>query len=209
MSNEVMDPKANLQFCEDTIKMVVQVNIGYVVVAKRLAEIAERRLYAPRWESFDEFTMECIKESKGKVNTLMNIYRKFVVQGEIAEDEVGSVGWTILGKALPLIHDKKDAEYWLEQAQEQTPSNFNRMIKEHKTGKDMTKCQHDDTYMLRVCNTCKDKWEVHDITTFAEMNLYEAMEEAGIDCTFNDAKEVFKKLAEKAYEAGEPVHDSD
>lgn len=92
MSTEIMNPKQNLKFCEDTIKMVVQVNIGYVVVAKRLAEIAERRLYAPQWESFDEFTMECIKESKGKVNTLMNIYRKFVKEGEIAEDEVGSVG---------------------------------------------------------------------------------------------------------------------
>lgn len=209
MTKALTNQADNIKYCEDTIKMVVQANLAYIITAKRLAEIAEKRLYMPKWESFDEFTMECLKESKGKVNTLMNIYRKFVVQGEIPEKEVSEVGWTILGKALPLIHDKKDAEHWLEQAKEQTPSNFNRMIKEAKTGKDMTSCEHRDTYMLKVCNDCHDKWEIHDVAAITELDVYQALEQNGIEITIGEAKKVFEALTKKAYETAESIQSDD
>lgn len=200
MTREITNPQENLKFCEDTIKMVVQANLAYIITAKRLEEIASKRLYLPRWESFDDFAMECLKESKGKVNTLLNIYRKFVIQGEMKEVEVSEVGWTILGKALPLIHSKEDAHHWLEQAKEQTPSNFNRMVKEAKTGKDMTTCEHKDKYMLEVCNDCKDNWEIHDIAAFKVEDLQWAIEyETGQEVTYSEAEKIFKLLTKKAY----------
>lgn len=210
MTREITNPEENIKFCEDTIQMVVKANLAYIITAKRLSEIAEKRLYLPKWESFDEFAMECLKESKGKVNTLLNIYRKFVVQGELPEADVSEVGWTILGKALPLVHSKEDAQHWLEQAKEQTPSNFNRMVKEAKTGKSMTECEHKDTYLLQVCNDCKDKWEVHDIAGFKVEDLQWAIEyETGQEVTYSEAERIFKLLAEHAYkrphEAAESV----
>lgn len=209
MTKALTNQADNIKYCEDTIKMVVQANLAYIITAKRLAEIAEKRLYMPKWESFDEFTMECLKESKGKVNTLMNIYRKFVIQGELPEEKVSEVGWTILGKALPLIHSKDDAEHWLEQAKEQTPSNFTRMVKEAKTGKSMTTCKHENTYTLKVCEDCKDKWEVYDIAAITELDVYQALEENGIEITITEAKKVFETLTKKAYETAESIQSDD
>lgn len=205
MTKEItINSQKNIKFCEDTIQMVVKANLAYIITAKRLAEIFDKRLYLPKWESFDEFTMECLKESKGKVSTLMNIYKKFVIEGEISEAQVSEVGWTILGKALPLVKTKDDAEHWLEQAKEQTPSNFTRMIKEAKTGKDMTQCEHKDTFMLKICNDCKDRWEIFDVAGIDAIKLQQAIEDGcGIEITYGEAQQVLKQLVDVAYETKE------
>jgi len=209
MSKAIIKKEDNIQYCEDTIKMVVQANLAYIITAKRLSQIAEERLYMPKWDSFDEFAMDCMKESKGKINTLMNIYRKFVIQGEMKEEKVSKVGWTVLGKALPLIHSKEDARHWLQSAEDQMPSDYNRMIKEAKTGKDMTACEHKDTYKLEVCNDCKDKWEVFDVASITELDIYHATEKAGLEITIGEAQTIFKALVTKAYETEESIPSED
>lgn len=210
MTKALTTQEQNIKFCEDTIEMVTKANLAYIITAKRLADIAEQRLYLPKWESFDEFAMECMKESKGKINTLINIYRKFVLEGEIKEETVSEVGWTILGKALPLVKDKDDATHWFEAARDQRPSDFNRMVKEAKTGKSMTTCEHKDTYQLQVCNHCKDKWQIFDVAGITELDVYYAVEYAlGQEITIGEAKTLFEALVSKAYETQESIPTED
>lgn len=208
---EIINANENIKFCEDTMKMMVQANIAYIITAKRLAEIAEKRLYLPKWESFDEFTMECIKESKGKTNELMNIYRKYVVMGEIPEETVGEVPWTVLRQTLPLVKTKNDAEYWLEQATTLTPSDFKKTMQESKSGKKMSECKHEKKYFLEICENCKQSHEVYDIAAFNETDLQAAIEEgAGIEVTYGEAQSIFKALARQSYaRSEESIHETE
>lgn len=161
MKHELLAPikteEQKLNFCEETIGMNVNLSMGYILLAKRLHAIRAEKLYEPQWSSFMEFAMEMKDIAYTKVSRLCSVYQKYVIDLQIPEEEVAKVGWTILDRARRVIKTREEAMQFIESPL--TRSDLEKEITEKETGKDMTQCKHEDTYLVRVCRECKDKWE--------------------------------------------------
>lgn len=209
MKGEITNPIQNSTYCDETINLLAQAQVAYLVLAKRLHEIKTRKLYLPRWETFQDFCMEMNELSTSQVSRLIGIREKFMLNAGIGEDELSQAGWTKVAMTLPLVNTKDEAIHWLEKAKTLTRSDLAREIKEFKTGKNMAECEHEKTYLVRICEECGDKRAEYDIATINTILLQEALEEVGQEMTYSEVERVLKIMAEKAYETGESVHDSD
>lgn len=196
---EIQNPQANLKFCQETVAIAIKSNLGMLTVAKRLAEIRDKRLYEPNWSSFDEFTMDAIKYSKGTVSEIINIHKKYVESG-IPEDRVATIPWSVLARTLPLVKTKNDAEYWIDVLETSMPSHARQMIKDAKTGVDSIVCDHKNMIRLAKCEHCGYTHQVFDDLMKGKENEYavrlqEAMDRTqGIEITYREALAIINDI---------------
>lgn len=201
MSKQIINQEENVKFCEETIKMFAQAQFMFIVLGKRLQDIRDNHRYAPQYGSFREFCLEMNEMSISQISRLIGIHEKFVLGAGIDEQELGEAGWTKLAMTLPFVRTNDEAQYWAGQAKEQTKSGLSKMIKELKTGVDMAKCQHKDTYLLKVCNICHDRWEEHDLTLINAKDIQTVLVRMGIDCDDEEASKILKELVKLSHVA--------
>lgn len=210
MTKEITNPIKNSQYCDETISLLAKAQVAYLVLAQRLHEIKNKKLYLPRWETFQDFCMEMNELSTSQVSRLIGIHEKFTLQAGVTDEELSEAGWTKVAMTLPIVNTKDEAIHWLEKAKTLTRSDLAREIKEFKTGKNMADCEHEKTYLVRICEECGDKRAEYDIATINPIGLQAALEEVlGQEVTYSEAERVFKAMADKAYETGESVPDTD
>lgn len=152
----------NLKYCNDTIEIKEDIETSYIDLAEHLYNIKEHNIFMGQWESFEEFSME-LKMSSNMVNKLMQMYKLLILGFGMTHKQILTAGgWSSIQEVLPVITDKKTAIKWLQNAGTLTRSDLRKMLRELKTGIDMTKCKHPDTYLIRICKTCGDKHQVFE-----------------------------------------------
>lgn len=147
----------NLKYCNDTLDLKKEIEGNFIYLAERLHTIKQHNLFEPQWSSFLEFCFE-MRISQNMANKLMQIYEVFILGYGFKPEEITTVGgWGTLQEILPMVKTKKDAVHWMKEASILTVSDLRKNIREERTGIDMAKCKHSNSYVVRICKDCGDK----------------------------------------------------
>jgi hypothetical protein len=157
MRNEIL----KLNYCHKALELKKDIEFSYLKLAEMLYNIQLEKLYEPQWSSWLEFCME-LRLSKATVSKLMGIYQIFILKYGFEREEVTVVGWTLLAETLPHIKKKSDAIKWLRNASSLSREHLKKEVVEAKTNVKMYECKHKDTYTIRICRDCKEKWQDED-----------------------------------------------
>lgn len=207
---EVSNAQENALFCEDTIKMLTKTQVAYLVLAKRLEEIKVKKLYLPKWQSFQEFCMEMNELSTTQVSRLLSIREKFIKLGGIEEEKLGEAGWTKLAMTLPYVKTADEASHWFERAKTLTRTDLQREIKELQTGKSMATCDHEKSYLVSICEDCGDKRRVYDIAILEPQAVKKAIETyLGIEVGDYQLGKIVEDITVNAYETAKSLQSGD
>lgn len=152
-----------IDFCEHTIVFKHYIETQYLEFAAQLKNIRDDKLYAGRWESFEDFLADpTMAMDKGTASKMISIHERFVLEYKIPTQKIAQVGgWSKVAEILPVIKDKKSAIKWLEQAASLSQSDLRKEIKEEKTGIKMSECEHKDFYLVKICRKCGDRIQDH------------------------------------------------
>ena len=163
MNKQLTKERANLDFCRQTISLKENIERTFIELGRRLHKIREERLYEPFYDSFNLYCYE-LKLSQSTISKLVNIYKVFILEYGFAPSRLMKAGgWAVVAETLPVVHSKKDAEEFLENAETMTLSDMRRTVKEKKLGVDQRTCDHkDDSYDLRICRKCGDRQTLRD-----------------------------------------------
>lgn len=152
----------NLQYCQDALALKKNIEVDFLSLGEYLYNIKEHNLFDPQWGSFLEFCDE-LKMSQNTVNKLIQIHETFILGYGFSVDQISTVGgWGALQEILPMVKSKKDAVRWLKEASLLTSSDLRKNIREEKTGVDMARCRHKDSYIIRICRTCGDRMQLDE-----------------------------------------------
>jgi hypothetical protein len=150
----------NLDYCNEALKIEYNLRKGFLVLAEYLYTIRKDELHKPQWETFYEYCLEFKELSPSKISKLISVYEKFIIEFGFPRGNIQGVGWTQLYAIISRCNTKKGALEWLELAKTLTRNDLNRSLIEEKTGVDMSKCKHQDSYIIRICRTCGNKEQV-------------------------------------------------
>lgn len=152
----------NLAYCNSALALKKDIETIYLTLGEYLYNIKQGELYRPQWDSWEVFYAE-LKMSQNMVNKLIKIYELFVLTYHFKEEEVITAGgWTIIQEILPVIENKEEAVKWLETAKTLTREDLRKEVKEAKTGIEMRRCAHKNTYLIKICRDCGNKEEVYE-----------------------------------------------
>jgi len=163
MGGGKLSEQQNKKYCDQTLELEEGVRTVYMLLAERLYNIKNDRLYEPAWSSWYEFTMEFKDLSPASISKLISVYELFVLQYGFKQKELAKAGgWTKLYNIMKRIHSKADAENWLEKAETLSRQDLEKELVIAKTGIEMSECGHTDTYLVRVCRGCGLKVEEYE-----------------------------------------------
>lgn len=149
-------------YCQQTIALKHRLEGSFLALGERLMKIKVDCLYEGQWDDFEAFLDE-IKLSTSTANRLIQIYEKFILEFKCAPARLAEAGgWTVVSDILPLAKDKKSADHWLDRAKTLTRTDLRRDLTEARTKKEMAKCKHEDTYLIRVCRDCGLRERVYE-----------------------------------------------
>lgn len=199
----------NGEYCQETLELFTKMQIGYLALAARLHKIKNERLYQPTWDSFQSYCMEMSEMSISTVSRLVNLQQKLVLDSGIPESDISEAGWSKVAMALPIIHTADEAKFWVEKAKVLSKTDFSRELKEFKTGRQMKDCEHLESYLVRYCPDCKDKWREYDVATINDERVKAALDRAGIAFKDEQVVSFLKELSELAYAAEKSIQSGD
>lgn len=156
MSKEIIKP---LEFCAHTIAFKHFIETQWLELAGQLKQIRDKELFKGRWESFEDFLGDpTMAMDKGTASKMINIYEKFILEYHIKESRIAQVGgWAKVAEILPVVKNKKSAEEWLDSAASLSKADLRKEIHEERSGIQMSKCKHEDYYIVKICRCCGDK----------------------------------------------------
>lgn len=148
-------------YCQETINMKNVMEKSYMVLCSRLHKIKSERLYEANFDTWEVF-LEELRINKRSAEAMVKIYEKFVVELGISPDAVAMAGgWTVAETLLPLTTSKELAEEGLEFAKGALRKDVRMFVNERLGRVPDGLCSHTDTYTVRICRTCHEKWEDH------------------------------------------------
>lgn len=148
---------SNLQYCNQTVELKKTIESSFLSLGERLLHIRDGALFQGQWSTFEMF-LEDAKISPGTASKLINIYQRFFLEWQFKSDElVQAGGWSVVAALLPVCKTREQAEDWLHKSHVLSRGDLEKEIKELKTGIQMSDCQHDDHYLIRVCRRCGDR----------------------------------------------------
>ena len=152
-----------LEYCEEALLLEKSISSQFLTLAERLYTIREQNLFAPQWDSFNEYCQEFKSLSQPSISRLIGIYEKFIVQYQIPKERIAALGgWSNLASTLAVVNTKDEAEEWLHKAETLHRDDLRRELTEHKTGRDMRDCSHDNHYIVKICRDCHDRIKISD-----------------------------------------------
>lgn len=151
-------------YCEETIKIKGDIEKGYMVLCARLHKIKEERLYEASYSSWSLFLDE-LKIDRATAERMVKIYDTFVVRYGISPAKIeGAGGWSVVAELLPISNSKEEAEEALDYATGALKKDVRIFVHSKRYGKDTEKmCRHPNTYLVRICRDCADRWEEHEV----------------------------------------------
>lgn len=152
-------PTDNLKYCEEALALRESIEDDFLLLGESLYNIREHNLFEPQWSSFVEFCFE-LRMTQASINRLIQIHKVFVLDYELPRKEITHAGVSNLFDVLSSIQNKKDAQKWLAKATLLTRQDLRKELTEHKTGIDMRKCKHKNTYVVEICKDCGERKQI-------------------------------------------------
>lgn len=150
-------------FCLKAIELKKDIESRFLELGGFLHEIKENRDYEAGWSSWEEYTME-LKMSKATISKLIRIYQIFILKFKFSPAKLANLGgWSVVAEMLPQIKEntpRSDVQDWLGEMVDLPRSDVRRAIIERKTGVSMNDCKHEDTYTIKICRDCGDRWKL-------------------------------------------------
>lgn len=152
------------EFCQDAVQLARGLKVGLMMLAEKLYRIERQKLYKSQYEHFYMFCDE-IEMNTATASRLINVYEKFVMQNQIAFDDIKNLEYTKLYEIKKVADTKEVAMHWINQIN--APEVENRLtlsalkieLKKLELGMEDEKCDHGNTYLVRCCRDCGEKWE--------------------------------------------------
>lgn len=162
-TNKEFAEVANYQYCSQALEFERQLSGQFLTLAEYLYNIRENNLFAPQWDSFNEYCTEFKSLSQASISRLIGIYQKFIVEYQVPRERIAALGgWSNIASTLAVVNSKQDAEEWLHKAETLHRDDLRRELTEHKTGRDMRDCAHENFYSVKVCRDCHDRIKIDD-----------------------------------------------
>ncbi len=153
----------NVTYCQQALEFEKSLSTQFLTLGQYLFNIRENNLFAPQWDSFNEFCMEFRSLSQGSISKLANIYKKFIIDYDMKPEQlVATGGWASLAEIVPLITSKESAQEWVEKATVLSRDDLRKEITEKRTGVDMKNCLHENYYTVKICRECHDREKIDD-----------------------------------------------
>lgn len=156
---EISETKKN-EYCNGAIKLKIDIERDFIVLGEMLYRIKKEQMFEAGWSSWEEFEME-LKLSSATISKIIRIYEIFCLRYSFTAKVLAEAGgWSSIAEVLPVINEdttRKRAEELLDICTTQSRTDVRRTIQEAKTGVDMTKCKHLDTYTLQICRDCGER----------------------------------------------------
>lgn len=146
------------EFLEETREMAITTSFANILLAGRLYRIKEEKLWQAGYDSWDDYLMD-LKVKPAKATKLMKVHKKFILDYGIKPEKAAEVGYTVLYNAHNVIEDKEDAKEFVENAIKMTSTDTTRIIEERKAVNKIEDCEHKNTYTVRICKDCGDRWK--------------------------------------------------
>lgn len=150
-------------YCMETVKLVTELQMGFINLGERLHKIKTDRLWEGGYSSWEEFC-EDTKLSYSTIQKLIQIYDVFVLRYGFKTSRIASVGgWSILAEGLSIIKTKADAEAFLTDASVLSLRDIRKNVTAQKKGlPEHHVCKHANTYKIEICKDCGERWEIYD-----------------------------------------------
>jgi hypothetical protein len=149
--------------CLIAIGLKKNIEVSFLELGGALHEIKERRHYEAGWSSWEEYLLE-LKISQSMVSRLIRIYEVFVLKYEFAPRQIAEAGgWTTVAQLLPEIKEdtpKLRVNTWLTEMIGLTRSDALGAIKDRKRGYTAEECEPHDTYTIKICRKCGERWKL-------------------------------------------------
>lgn len=153
------------QYCEDTKSLRDKLELGYIEVAKRLYNIKTNRLYEGQYGSWSLF-LDDAKIGQSKAEQLVRIYEKFILEYKLPEQQVVEAGgWSVVVKLLPMAKTRDLAQNALLQASLLPNRVCVAEYVKQAVEDDFKTCSHNDTYTIKICRTCGERFKINDTDT--------------------------------------------
>jgi hypothetical protein len=163
--NELTTEREKHQYCKETLEYKTDIEWRFVGLGERLYKIKQERMFEAGWSSWEEFEME-LKMSPATVSKLLRIYEIFILKYSFTPKQIAETGgWSVVAELLPSIGEnatKARIKELFAVATSQSRSDLRKTLLEAKTGIDMTKCKHMDSYTIKICRTCGDRELIED-----------------------------------------------
>lgn len=147
----------NYHYCQQTLALKNQLELGFLEVGERLHKILSEEMYRPNYDTFVDF-LEEMKISLPTASKLMNVWVKFVLTFKVKTKLLAEAGgWTKAAEVLPYVQNKEEAETWLIRAKELNQKDLRQELREAKTGIRIDSCDHKgkfETITFRRCVSC-------------------------------------------------------
>lgn len=160
--NQSLSETQQHNFCLKLIEAKNEIELRFLEMGKCLKEIYENRYYEAGWTCWDEYIMD-LKISNGTALRLINIYKVFILRYNFTPAQLAKAGWTAIAELLPQIKEntpQSEAKDWVEQSIVLSRKDLRRAIFERKTGIDTATCLHEDTYTIKICRKCGERWRI-------------------------------------------------
>lgn len=150
-------------YCEETIQLKGELEKGYLGLCARLHKIKTERLYEASYETWQLF-LEELKIDRATAERMVKIYDTFILRFNISPAKIqGAGGWSVVAELLPISNSKEEAEEALDYATGALRKDVRIYVHAKRYGKELEKlCRHHDTYLVRICRDCGDRWEEHE-----------------------------------------------
>lgn len=158
-----LSEEKSYEYCQETAQLVRGVKTAFMLLAERLYRIKKQKLYKPTYEHFYLYCDE-IDMHESIASRLIGIYERFVLEHQIALDDIKDIEYTKLNEIRKVSTTKELAEHWIEEAKVLPIRELKMRIKALTAGVDEMKCEHGNTYLVRCCRTCGETWEEYPDT---------------------------------------------
>ena len=150
-------------YCQKTIELENHARMLYLNMGERLYNIRNERLYEPAWSSWQEYCMEFKDLSAGSISKMITVYEIFILKYGFSPEKLSEVGgWTKLYTLIPLISSKTEAKEWLGKSVLLTRKDLTLEVKEARTGISISKCEHENAILLKICPDCGNKERIYE-----------------------------------------------
>jgi len=151
------------KLCLQAIEVKNDLEFRFLELGALLYEIKQNRHYESGWTSWEEYVME-LKLSHASISRLIRIYEVLILNYQFSPRRIAEAGgWTVVAEILPDIKEsttKQEITTWLGEATELSRPDLRRAIIERRKGVDMAKCKHTDTYTIKICRGCGERWTI-------------------------------------------------
>ena len=96
---------------------------------------------------------------------MITIYKTFCQAFGYPIDDLKDIGYTKLYLIRDVSETKELADHWIGEARVLNRDDLKKRVLEFTKGVDQMTCEHPDTYLVRCCRACGEKWEEYPDTT--------------------------------------------